>query len=378
MALIKCPVCSGTISDKAAKCPHCGTQFEQRPKAPAATAEPAAAPAQQQPAQLRPAPAAAPAPAANRNGSHAWLYVLLALLLAAACGAGVYFYKKHDKAAERPSAADKIAALVDRCDDSSGDAYGYCEEYYVENSDEYCCEEPAPMPYGEVWIMDEYPQLATHRYNDIYTVSTLSLTGDPEWIKPLLPFGTGRAAVFADRIWLRGTTDSSSDNNKIALLEYGTLLDVVSVVNDKWVQVEVVTGENRLRRGYVAQEFVIDTDAFAVMHRHVTHDTASRNRFPQAKWRRALGAALRMLDVDADDDRVVIGHMRKYDCAPRRFEVFRLSDPDTGNGVYALIEFFDGDEEYRTLGFTADYPIADIANTSLGVYEISFICSSNP
>lgn len=163
MALIKCPVCSGTISDKAAKCPHCGTQFEQRPKAPAATAEPAAAPAQQQPAQLRPAPAAAPAPAANRNGSHAWLYVLLALLLAAACGAGVYFYKKHDKAAERPSAADKIAALVDRCDDSSGDAYGYCEEYYVENSDEYCCEEPAPMPYGEVWSMDEYPQLATHR-----------------------------------------------------------------------------------------------------------------------------------------------------------------------------------------------------------------------
>ncbi len=302
MALIKCPVCSGTISDKAAKCPHCGTQFEQRPQASAA----------------------------NGNGSHAWLYVLLALLLAAACGAGVYFYMRHDKAAERPSAADKIAALVDRCDDSSGDAYGYCEEYYVENSDEYCCEEPAPMPYGEVWSMDEYPQLATHRYNDIYTVSTLSLTGDPEWIKPLLPFGTGRAAVFADRIWLRGTTDSSSDNNKIALLEYGTVLNVVSVVNDKWVQVEVATGENRLRRGYVAQEFVI-----------------------------------------------VIGHMRKYDCAPRRFEVFRLSDPDTGNGVYALIEFFDGDEEYRTLGFTADYPIADIANTSLGVYEISFICSSN-
>lgn len=376
MALIKCPVCSGTISDKAAKCPHCGTQFEQRPKAPAATAEPVSAHAQQ-PAQHRPAPAAAPIPAANRRGTHAWLYVLLALLLAAACGAGVYFYTKHDKAAKRPSAADTIAALVDRCDDSSGDTYEYGEEYYAENIDEYCCEEPAPMPYGEVWSMDEYPQLATHRYNDIYTVSTLRLTGDPEWVKPLLPFGTGRAAVFADRIWLRGTTDSSSDTNKIALLEYGTLLDVLSVVNDKWVQVEVVTGENWLRRGYVAQEFVIDTDAFAVMHRHVTHDTAARNRFPQAKWRRALGAALRMLDVDADDDRIMIEHIRKYDCAPRRFEVFRLSDPDTGNGIYAMIEFFDGDEEYRTLGFTADYPIAGIDNTSLGVYEISFICSSN-
>lgn len=29
MALIKCPECGGTISDKAVRCPHCGSDFER-------------------------------------------------------------------------------------------------------------------------------------------------------------------------------------------------------------------------------------------------------------------------------------------------------------------------------------------------------------
>lgn len=59
MALINCPNCGKTISDKAEVCPHCGMQRLNQPSTPTPAPNPAPAP--------NPNPAPAPAPVQNQN-----------------------------------------------------------------------------------------------------------------------------------------------------------------------------------------------------------------------------------------------------------------------------------------------------------------------
>lgn len=362
MALIKCPACGGTVSDKAPRCPHCSAQLNVQP---ANTAEPTAetviaaptaaktdpAPALQPEPAPAPQPAPQPKPAPEKRPSHgrSVLYIVLALLFAAACGAGVYIFmdKKQNKSksTQVADAAGQTAAAND--DDWDDD-------------DDLGCEIYDPIPAG-----------AEYLYGNVYAISTDDLINDDDsWIKPVLPYGCTRAAVFADRIWLRSSATNADDTNKLALIEYGTYLDVVSQYDDKWTEVRVADGQYAGSRGYVSAEFIISDDEFAVMDCNITPDASARENISTAKWRRALADAVVRQGWELVSGKLIVHTPYKIDVAPRQMIAFRLFDPSDSTAFMAFIEFYDGDEEYRILGCTDDCDVRDITCTSVGTYRL--------
>lgn len=359
MALIKCPNCGATISDKAPQCPHCSTKPESSGittqssnNTPAAPVTP---PAPQPKSAPQPAPQQ-PAPHGGR-GSRTLLYVILALLFAAACGVGVYIFmdRKH-----KSEAADKRAANTLLADDATDD--DFTDEYYDDYSDDDLgCD-----------VFDPIPEGAEHLYDNVYTVSTDAWLDECEgWIKPYLEDGTSRAAVFADRIWLRSSMSTGSDSNKLALLDYGTQLDVVSQPSNQWVEVSVSSGEYQCRRGYVSAEFVIDAQKFEIMDRSLTSDARSRENLSTAKWRRALTDALIKRGWQYCIGQLTVTCPYRIEVLPRELRAFRIYDPSDDTCFIAYIEFYEGDEEYRIVGMTYDCTIQNINCTSVGTYQLT-------
>lgn len=371
MALIKCPACGGTVSDKAPRCPHCSAQLSAQPTntaeptaetviaAPtAAKADPAPAPqpvpetAVQQPEPTpapQPEPAPTPTPVPEKRPSHgrSVLYIVLSLLFAAACGAGVYIFM--DK--RQNTTKSKQIAEIDKQIDNA---------YDWDDDDDLGCEIYDPIPAG-----------AENLYGNVYAVSTDDLINDDDsWIKPVLPYGCTHAAVFADRIWLRSSATNANDTNKLALIEYGTYLDVVSQYDDKWTEVRVADGQYAGSRGYVSTEFIISDDEFDSMDLHITPDAASREKLSTAKWRRALTDAVRQYGWDEICAGLVVSSTYRIEVLPRELIAFRLFDPSDSTAFMAFIEFYEGDEEYRILGCTDDCDVRDITCTSAGTYRL--------
>ncbi|MBP3456138.1 MAG: SH3 domain-containing protein [Alistipes sp.] len=390
MALIKCPACGGTVSDKAPRCPHCSAQLtgtdslqqavqdgmlttSVTPQAESITPPAKAEETQHIPKLQRgvmygppqpeptpapqpvpvPQPAPQPAPEKRQSRGRSVLYIVLALLFAAACGAGVYIFmdKKQNKtkstqvadAAGQTAAGQTAAANDDDWDD-----------------DDLGCEIYDPIPAG-----------AENLYGNVYAVSTDDLINDDDsWIKPTLPYGCTRAAVFADRIWLRSSATNADNTNKLALIEYGTYLDVVSQYDDKWTEVRVADGQYAGSRGYVSAEFIISDDEFAVMDCNITPDASARESISTAKWRRALADAVVRQGWEWVSGKLIVSTPYKIDVAPRQMIAFRLFDPSDSTAFMAFIEFYEGDEEYRILGCTDDCDVRDITCTSAGTYRL--------
>lgn len=97
MALIKCPQCGQTISDKASRCPKCGCVLNSVASS------------------IEDAPIS---PNRPNGGRGEWLIILLVVVALGAIGAGGYLYMSHQKemAAQDKAAADSIAALTARVD----------------------------------------------------------------------------------------------------------------------------------------------------------------------------------------------------------------------------------------------------------------------
>ncbi|MDE6861635.1 MAG: hypothetical protein K2J31_02675 [Alistipes sp.] len=381
MALIKCPYCGGTVSDKAARCPHCSRQFtgagnlQNAPAANAAAATPpAAAPASAETqidnmyAPPRSAPIFAPTPAPGSKHSsqgRVLLYVVLALLFGAACGAGFYIFndRKHKSSdSGKPSLA--AAARTENV----------AEQHRAWDDDEAGCEYDDD-DLGCI-IHDPVPDGAEHLYGNVYAISTDELDECGDWVKPLLPDNARRAAVFADRIWLRSSMSTSDSSNKLALLEYGTHLDVVSQPNDKWTEVRISGGEHHGLRGYAATEFIISVEQFSIMDSHITPDADSREKLSTAKWRRALTDAVCQYGWAGVTDGLIVSTPYKLEALPREVIAFRLFDPSDYTAFMAFIEFYDGDEEYRLLGCTDDCDVRHISVISTGTYRLELDFSS--
>lgn len=349
MALVKCPVCGAMISDKAPRCPHCSTE----PASIGITTQSSDDTAP----QPSPAPQPTPQPAPHGGGGKAWLYMVLALIFAATCGVGVYIFmdKKHksEEAADKRAADTRLAA-----DDTAADASEYCDDEW---DDDLGCEVYDPIPDG-----------AEHLYGSVYSVSTDEWLDESEgWIKPYLEEGTSRAAVFADRIWLRSSMSTDSDSNKLALLDYGTQLDVMSQPSAQWVEVSVSSGENRGRSGYVSAEFVIDAQKFEIMNRSLTSDARSRENLSTAKWRRALTGALIKGGWQYCPGQLTVTCPYRIEVLPRELIAFRIFDPSDDTCFIAYIEFYEGDEEYRIAATTTDCNVNNIECTSMGTYQLT-------
>lgn len=352
MALIKCPNCGGTISDQAPQCPHCNKPFA----GDAINHTQQAQPAPQEVMYAPPRPKPTPQPTAKSAGSRTLLYVVIALLFAAACGVGAYIFfdRKHKSdAADKTAAAATFAAEAEAVETDDWDDDPGCEISVCE-------------------IYDPIPNGAEHLYGNVYTVSTDAWLDECEgWIKPYLEDGTGRAAVFADRIWLRSSMSTDSDSNKLALLDYGTQLDVVSQPSDKWVEVSVSSGEYQYRRGYVSAGFVIDAQKFEIMDRSLTSDARSRENLSTAKWRRALTDALIKSNWQYCPGQLTVTRPYTIDVSPRQLTAFRIYDPSDDTCFIAYIEFYESDEEYRIVGMTYDCAIQNINCTSVGTYQLT-------
>lgn len=368
MALTKCPNCGGTVSDKALRCPHCSMQLTAT--APNAAPQPEKRPEKRPQIydvvshdlmygpprpEPKPKPAVNPRPAAR---GRAVLYIVLALLIAAACGVGVYIYmdrKQKDMNREHPAAYPQ--PRVEPTDDKTG---GRAE---VEKG------VAAVEPAGEAY--DPIPDYAEHLYGNVYAISTDDLPDvNTGWIKSGISADVHYAAVFADRIWLRSSMSTSDDSNKLALLEYGTQLDIVSLPDGRWAEVCVTNGEYNGRRGYVSAEFITDTADFAAMNRLITPDQSSRDNLSTAKWRRALLYSLTRYGWDSCPQALTITRLYTADAAPRSMTAFRIYDPTDYTSIIIYIEFYEGDEEFRLLGRTDDCDIRNIASTSAGSYRI--------
>ncbi len=393
MALIKCPNCGGTVSDKALRCPHCSMQLtatapkavpqpEKQPKPwtqiddverpdpmyapPRPEPEPKPAPTPIPTPVPTPAPTPVPAPvpmpksvASPRPAARgrAVLYIVLALLFAAACGVGVYIYmdrKQKDTKRELPTTLTRprVEPTAEKTVDSEKEA----EVEVVE-------------PVSETY--DPIPDEAEHLYGNVYAISTDAWTdNNTGWMKPGISADVRYASVFADRIWLRSSMSASDDSNKLALLEYGTQLDIVSPPDGRWAEVRVTNGEYSGRRGYVSAEFIVDAADFAVMNRLITPDQSSRDNLSTAKWRRALLYSLTRYGWDNCEKGLTITRLYTADAAPRSMIAFRIYDHYDSTSIIIYIEFYEGDEEFRLLGMTADADIRNISSTSAGCYRI--------
>lgn len=382
MALIKCPNCGGTVSDQAPQCPHCKAQLVDdndiilQPDNP--EEEPIHIDIPSMYAPPRPDPiiddsvfnttfddpdfviATTPQPTAKSARGRAVLYIVLALLFAAACGVGVYIYmdnKQKSAKNELPASGD-AADVVQTIDDFDDGYDGYDSGEWDDDIG------------GDVF--DPIPEGSEHLYGHVYAVSTDAWEDECKgWIKPYLPAGTARAAVFADRIWLRSSMSTGSDSNKLALLEYGTMLDVVSQPSDQWVEVRADSGESRGRSGYVSAEFIIDAANFEIMDRLLTSDAQSRSNLSTAKWRRALTDALITGNWQYCPGQLTVTRPYTIDVSPRQMMAFRIFDPSDGISCIAYIEFYEGDEEYRLLGCTYDCEILKGECTSTGSYRLT-------
>ena len=93
MALIKCKNCGHMISDKANKCPKCGTPTYLEVAASPNDVVPLNEDEQHQPVYYE----------GEENDSHRWRYVVIAILLVAIAGGGywAYDYNKHNKELEK-------------------------------------------------------------------------------------------------------------------------------------------------------------------------------------------------------------------------------------------------------------------------------------
>lgn len=378
MALIKCPICGGTVSDKAPQCPHCNVRFtdieinnirQGRPESRYDTdigqrpgvmygppyPEPESTPEPEPTPEPMPTPEPVPMPKPATRG-RAVLYIVLALLFAAACGAGVYIFMdrkyKSGRDVSSDAGAGRIAAERQACE-AADDSCVWSED------DDLGCETFDPVPEG-----------AEHLYGNVYSISTDDLSGDTGWIKPFLGEDVRQAAVFADRIWLRSSMSADDDSNKLALLEYGTCLDVISQPSDKWTRVRVSSGSHISVCGYVSAEFIIDTDSFRIMDRHVTPDETRRRELSTAKWRRALTTVIDLIGWAYCTESMIVTRPYVLDSDPRHLMAFRIFDPVTQGAVVCLIEFYDGDEEYRLLGVLYDCDIRYVSPKNTGNYLV--------
>lgn len=302
-----------------------------------------------------PQPTPQPAPVIEKRPSHgrSVLYIVLALLFAAACGAGVYiFMDKKQNTAQSTQAADAAGQTA-------------AGQTAAANDDDWDDDDPGCEVY------DPIPGGAEHLYGNVYAVSTDDLDNDDDsWIKPVLPAGCTRAVVFADRIWLRGSMSTADNSNKLALIEYGTPLSVITQYGDKWTEVRVADGQYAGSHGYVSTEFIISDEEFDIMDCHITPDASSRESISTAKWRRALADAVVRQGWEWVSDKLIVHTPYKIDVAPRQMIAFRLFDPSDSTAFMAYIEFYDGDEEYRLLGCTDDCDVRDITCTSVGTYRL--------
>lgn len=124
MALIDCPMCGQTISDRATKCPHCGAEFKSPTSISTST-------------QIPPKHQQAGKPNTPRNSNklmRIFLYILLGLIVAG--GVGYFFYDRHQSKLETERIARSeyvkkqfVQTLKNRAKAGDSDAqfnYGKC------------------------------------------------------------------------------------------------------------------------------------------------------------------------------------------------------------------------------------------------------------
>ena len=168
MALIKCKGCGHMISDKALKCPKCGTSLFKESDVQMQTNR------NQQPMHQQPIYYGD----GNRRNNNKWLYAVIALLLAAIAGGGYYFYDRN-KQVEKEYQQKLISDSIARDSKAKEKAQLNSKEQTDEENSLQSEQPSSANPIVYYVVIGSYSSLqnAIKARNDLMYIS-------PEWLSP--------------------------------------------------------------------------------------------------------------------------------------------------------------------------------------------------
>lgn len=311
----------------------------------------------------------------NKGKGKSWITVVVIFLLAAiVTGAAVFYLFAVDAPVEEAKPKSKSEQKSDnKADDKSNTPAQKSEEGVTATT------APAPkhkLDFG-LWpdlsqnINSEAIVEISEGVNRFYTNELLkrefSLT------RGGIERDATRAVIFANTVNLRSSRSTQSNANVVKSVKYGTAVDILRIYNNGWAEISFTEADGQTYSGFVSDEFIVSPTDFMLMDRYITTTSALRKEFSQAKWRHAATDILTSLGLNTESVNVEVSVAKRFTAKCGDDIVgFIVSREDSPISLIAIVEFYEGDQNYHMLGIIPGSEILKISESDEGRYDILY------
>ena len=182
-----------------------------------------------------------------------------------------------------------------------------------------------------------------------------------------------RAVIFANTVNLRSSRSTQSNANVVKSVKYGTAVDILRLYNNGWAEISFTEADGHTYSGFVSDEFIVSPTDFMLMDRYITTTSALRKEFSQAKWRHAATDILTSLGLNTESVNVEVSVAKRFTAKCGDDIVgFIVSREDSPISLIAIVEFYEGDQNYHMLGIIPGSEILKISESDEGRYDILY------
>lgn len=186
------------------------------------------------------------------------------------------------------------------------------------------------------------------------------------------------AVVLGTGVWVR-SYPRLQNRTKRCQVDTGDRLLVTRIAGysggEYWSYAEVLSGRRAGKKGYIANDYIIEQDKYDVLDRYVLNGNSNMNIYTPSKYLNAIATVLLKLNAHQRNLNLDVNILDTMVLGQHTVVTYQIYDRNVAKNasLLAVVLFFDNNNDYIVIGVVPGSDVNHIVPNVNGSYDIYFV-----